>query len=198
MRERKATDKTVSKTLHFLEALQAKCEGTEWQDYTTSQLHQQFNVSKSTFSTCLKLGIVKRSKDGLEWIKENANRDLALQILGVLLENAKKQIVTPISPEWITPITDALQEISEKISIGIQQNKNRLNEPKIAPKETSLFSAQEKREEQRFDLLKAIAGGVYEFATPFVMNDGDTATIDSTNEFILKVTDNLFTKYYAK
>lgn len=198
MRERKATDKTVSKTLHFLEALQAKCEGTEWQDYTTSQLHQQFNVSKSTFSTCLKLGIVKKSKEGLEFLKENPNKDMALQVLGVLLENAKKQIVTPISPEWITPITDALQEISEKISIGIQQNKNRLNEPKIAPKEPSLFSAQEKRDEQKFDLLKAIAGGVYEFATPFVMNESDTATIDSTNEFILKATDNLFTKYYAK
>lgn len=198
MRERKATDKTVSKTLHFLEALQAKCDGTEWQDYTTSQLHQQFNVSKSTFSTCLKLGIVKKSKEGLEFLKENPNKDMALQVLGVLLENAKKQIVTPISPEWITPITDALQEISEKISIGIQQNKNRLNEPKIAQKEPSLFSAQEKRDEQKFDLLKAIAGGVYEFAAPFVMNDGDTATIDSTNEFILKVTDNLFTKYYAK
>lgn len=198
MRERKATDKTVSKTLHFLEALQAKCDGTEWKDYTTSQLHQQFNVSKSTFSTCLKLGIVKKSKEGLEFLKENPNKDMALQVLGVLLENAKKQIVTPISPEWITPITDALQEISEKISIGIQQNKNRLNEPKIAPKEPSLFSAQEKRDEQKFDLLKAIAGGVYEFATPFVMNESDTATIDSTNEFILKVTDNLFTKYYAK
>lgn len=97
MRERKATDKTVSKTLHFLEALQAKCDGTEWQDYTTSQLHQQFNVSKSTFSTCLKLGIVKKSKEGLEFLKENPNKDMALQVLGVLLENAKKQIVTPIS-----------------------------------------------------------------------------------------------------
>lgn len=196
MRERKATDKTVSKTLHFLEALQAKCDGTEWQDYTTSQLHQQFNVSKSTFSTCLKLGIVKKSKDGLEWIKENANRDLALQILGVLLENAKKQIVTPISPEWITPITDALQEISEKISIGIQQNKNRLNEPKIAIKEPSLFSAQEKRDEQKFELIKAIANALFtDFkCEPLTFKDN----ISRSNDMVILIADDLMTKYYAK
>lgn len=197
MRHRKASDTAVNKTLNFLLALQHKCEGTDFTDFTTTQLHIAFKVSKSTYSVCKKLEIVRETKDGIEFLKENPNREMALSVLGVLLEQAKKEVVTPISANW-TALNETLRDISEKISMGLNRNNPTLSAVKTPPKEARLFDVQEKREEQRFDLLKAIAGGVYEFATPFVMNESDTATIDSTNEFILKVTDNLFTKYYAK
>lgn len=190
MRQRTANEKAINKTLFFLQALQKKCDGSNFQDFTTSQLHQQFSVSKSTFSTCLKLGIVKKSVDGLEWLKENPNREMALQILAVLLENAKKQIVTPISADWIA-LNETLRDISEKISMSLNRNNQALAGVKTPPKEARLFDAQEKREEQRFELLKAIATGLY----------GDSnirMKYDEINNLVIKATNDLIIKYYAK
>jgi hypothetical protein len=67
MRQRTANEKAIGKTLFFLQALQSKCEGLEYQEFTTTMLHKAYMVSKSTFSTCVKLGIVKKHIDRIEW-----------------------------------------------------------------------------------------------------------------------------------
>ncbi len=197
MRIRKANEAAINKTLNFLNALQHKCDGTDFTEYTTSQLHIAFQVSKSTYSVCKKLSIVKEIPTGIEWIKEQPNREMCLQILGVLLEQKKKEVVMPISTEWLN-LSEVLTDISEKLTIGINQQKSILNRPVLPLKEPSLFDAQEKKADQRFELIKAVASGVYQFATPFIMKGDDLATIDSTNQFILEAVEDLLTKANAK
>lgn len=190
MRYRKPNEKAVRKLLNYLNALQSKCDGTDFTEYTTSQLHITFQVSKSTFSVCKKLDIVKDLKGVLHWEKENPNREMALQILGVLLEQSKKEIVTPISSDW-TALAEILGDISEKLSIGLSQQKNVLNRPVSPQKEQSLFSDQEKTAQLRHELITSIATGIYK----------DFETLNSYEAFnhrIIAVADHLLSLYHKK
>ncbi len=160
MRIRKANEAAINKTLNFLNALQHKCDGTDFTEYTTSQLHIAFQVSKSTYSVCKKLSIVKETPIGIEWIKEQPNWEMCLQILGVLLEQKKKEVVMPISTEWLN-LSEVLTDISEKLTIGINQQKSVLNRPILPLKESSLFSDQEQRQKDEVYIAGQIASGIY-------------------------------------
>ncbi len=119
MRIRKANEAAINKTLNFLNALQHKCDGTDFTEYTTSQLHIAFQVSKSTYSVCKKLSIVKETPIGIEWIKEQPNWEMCLQILGVLLEQKKKEVVMPISTEWLN-LSEQEQRQKDEVYIAGQ------------------------------------------------------------------------------
>lgn len=194
MRYRAPNEKAIGKLLNFLNALQHKCDGTDFTHYTSSQLHIAFQVSKSTYSVCKKLEIVKETKDGLQWIKENPNREMCLQILSVLLEQSKREKLTPISKDW-TALNEVLNDISEKISIGIAQNNNNRPQPLKSPqKEPSLFSDQEQRQKDMVYIAGQIASGVWKSEIKFVDDPEDVATIDHVNSFIMNATKDLLSK----
>lgn len=194
MRYRSPNEKAVAKLLNFLNALQQKCDGTDFTEFTTTQLHKSFSVSKSTYSVCKKLGIVKESKEGLEWVKEAPNREMCLQILSVLLEQSKKEVLTPISQDW-QALNEALRDISEKITIGITQNKNRLDGFKMPQKQTTIFSEQEQRQKDRVYLAGQIANGIY---SGRVCGDLQPHTIAIISNTVLNATDHLLNKLYSK
>jgi len=190
MRDRKANEKAINNTCDFLDDLQAKCEGNEdYKRITISDLHLLHRISNSTFSACKTLGIVKETKDGLEWLKENPNREMVLQVLDYLLNSRKKR--KDIALPGLADFTNAINKSIEAMNKNTFEINNALRVTKIPQKTTGLFDEQDTKERQRFEMAKAIATGIYNYAFKFIQSPDDTASIQDTNQFILTATDNL-------
>lgn len=156
MRNRKANEGAVNKTFSFLENLQDKCDGGIYKDFTTTQLHERNFISKSTYSACVALGIVKDVNGSIEWLKENPNREMCLQILDYLLHRRKQSKVTAIA--GLEANTSAVKELIEKFGDYIHHIKK---QPQIASN-GNLFSEVDTKNDLINKAAFAIAGGMYQ------------------------------------
>lgn len=193
MRERTVNSKAVNKTLNYLNALYNKCNGDpEFKGISNSYLQTFFNINKSTYASCRDLGIVIEHEDYTEWNNEYPSRQTALQILDNLLHRRKKPTAdVPILPDFVTP----LNAIVEKLTNLSKNNFNRLEPIKTPQKEVSLFSDQEKKDQQRFELIKAIASNVYDYNNMgYLMSENDLTSIKMANKTIIAIADDLLSQ----
>ena len=194
MRDRKANELSVQKTIAFLKDLHDLC------DFNLSQnpreLQRLHKISNSTFDACLKLNIVKKDNIGWEWLKETENREMALQILNYLLEKSKKKITIPI--DGLGEITTSLKQISERLASISTQNERALNglkSPQTSQHETAsikandLFTTTDKKEEQKFKIFLAVISGSYS-------SIGDDYEAQAKEAVI--VTNHLFNQYFSQ
>lgn len=189
-RIRKANEKAIEKTLHFLTDLKIASDNNHF-ILSTTKMQQLHGISKSTYSICKKLGILDKTG---KWVAVNPHREMALQILEVLRQQASKRIDVALSDDFVTAI-DRLTTSMNTLSI---QNEKALKSPLLSralnqaeqSQGNHLFSQVESDESKKFDLLKAIASGYY--------SQSPMLTHEIGNDWILTATEDLFNKFFEK
>lgn len=168
MREIKARETAVNKTLAFLNDLKESCENP-LPSITVTHLQDLHNISRSTITACTALNFVQKIKKGqYNWIAGKPTRKMALQILDHFLNQRKVQ--QPVIPEFAT-ILGAINQLTNTVGIYITQNENagkRLKQPLLeralnqaSMVDNGLFTSQDKDDHRLFELVKAIAGGSF-------------------------------------
>lgn len=188
-RIRKANEKAIEKTISFLE--ESKFLLDEGRKFNSTELQEQHEISKSTFSICRKLHFIKGGK----WVSDEPTRLHALQILEVLRQQASKRIDVALSSDFETAIerlTTSMNILStqhEKASKGTMLGRA-LNQVEQNPS-NNLFSKIENDESKKFKLLQSIASGwygQYDHLTPY----------ENVNNIIILATEDLFNKFFSK
>lgn len=188
-RLRSVNERAVEKTIAFLESLKIRYDNEL--KFNSTELQEKHEISKSTFSICKKLNFVKAGK----WIVSDPNRNQALQILEILRQQASKRIDVALGEDFTTAI-DRLTASMNTLSI---QNENAAKRPGMLSKalnqapmqSTTLFDAQLNNDAKLFELVKAIAPGMYNAAYNQI---GVTASISTTNECIIEAAKDLLNK----
>lgn len=187
-RIRRANEKAIEKTLHFLTDLKIASDNNHF-ILSTTEMQQLHGISKSTYSICKKLGIIDKTG---KWVTVNPNREMALQILEVLRQQASKRIDVALSDDFVT----AIDRLTTSMNTLSTQNEKSLKSPLLSRALNQaeqihgnhLFSQVESDESKKFELLKAIASGWY--ADPSVMD------FSSSNNRIIEATEDLFNKFF--
>lgn len=191
-RIRKANERAIEKTLHFLTDLQLKCEGKGYIDFTFTEMQQRHNISKSTYSICRKLNFIGSRG---QWLVGSPQREMALQILEVLRQQASKRIDVALSSDFET----ALERLTTSMNTLSLQNEKSLKSPLLSRALNQveqnpgnhLFSKVENDESKKFELLQSIASGwyaQYDHLTPY----------QNVNDSIILATEDLFNKFFKK
>lgn len=212
MRQKTPLESTVQKYIEFLIAVRNHALPHDCQ-FTLKNLVSNYKINKTVIIALHKLDIAKLNKGSKSkwfWMKDEVqpDRQLALTVLNFLLELNKKQIVTPITgldaetKGYLKAIHDHLINTTPKqnnLTGGLKQGllSKALNQSQVSAG-NHLFSQVESDESKKFELLKAISGGVYEASLKFIMSSADTASIETTNEFIITATEDLFNKFFKK
>lgn len=191
-RLRSVNERAVEKTIAFLESLKIRYDNEL--KFNSTELQEKHEISKSTFSICKKLNFVKAGK----WIVSDPNRNQALQILEILRQQASKRIDVALGEDFTTAI-DRLTTSMNTLSI---QNENAAKRPGMLSKalnqapmqSTTLFDSQLNNDAKLFELVKAIAGPMFSYSLPFILNSSDWANLDSTSDFIIDAAKNLLSK----
>lgn len=201
MREKPINQASLHRTIQFLKNLKTVCDYDA--PISLSTLVKEHGIASGTGSACFHEMIIETiGKNKFKWLPKMTNmagdnseevfKHLALQIKDRLLHKNKKTIHTPINPDWATVITH-LKEISDKLSISLQQNESVLKRIKtdIKGNDQDLF----KVDDQRLYIAGQIASGIYSNTTinPLneICNQKDT---DDVNNYIVNLTDDLMNK----
>ena len=190
MRERKVNEKAVEKTIAFLESLKFKFDNNL--KISTTELQEEYEISKSTYSICKKLKFISGGK----WVVDEPNRFHALQILEVLRQQSSKRTDMPLSGDFIT----AIERLTDSMKILSTHNEKSFKQPILSRalnqveqhNGNHLFSQVQNDEAKRFELLKAIAGGVYSSYHDAL----SMATAQIINDFVLGASQDLFNKFF--
>lgn len=143
MRNRPANEEAVKRLIDFMKDLRFTIENG--QHVSLPRLQETHGISKRSGSALITLGLItKIGVHEYEWnIKVvNSYRYWALKIMDHNLHKTKKEIVTPLLPEFAT-IANVLNNISEQLAISINKNNNRLKGMKSSDTEANLFSYEE-------------------------------------------------------
>lgn len=113
MRQRSVNEKAIRKLIGFL--IDLKKEISDGHVILSTILQENHSVSKSTFSACRKLEIIKPNADGIfQWNSVfQSDRRTALKILELLRQRSDKQSDNPISEAWVLEISGIKQLLSE-------------------------------------------------------------------------------------
>lgn len=205
MRQKTANPKIVEKYIDFLEVV--KIQSNEHR-ITLQELVKNRNINKSVIKAFYELKIIQRHETSAyhyKWIGEEPSKLQALEVLNYCLELGKKQIVTPISgldedtKGYIKAIHDRLISNSQKQNTSRDPIKDGILARALnqAPMNTNtLLSEVQSEQDKKFELLKSIAPGVYNASLCFIMNSGDSASIESTNLFLIEAAEDLFNKFF--
>lgn len=197
-RIRKANEKAIEKTLHFLTDLKIASDNNHF-ILSTTEMQKLHGISKSTHSICKKLGILDKSG---KWVAVNPHREMALQILEVLRQQASKRIDVDFGGDFKSSM-DSLISSMDKLLFRTEDSLNRLKTPLLSralnqseqSQGNHLFSQVESDESKKFELLKAIASGIHSVWTEGKAN---AEAIGNTNNFIILATEDLFNKFFKK
>lgn len=198
MRQKRCLDSIVTKYVLFLQCLREN----QFSGQSLKYLVQVSKINKSVIKGLISLKFIDWESDnkwGLNLI--GISKTDALELLNYLLELNKKQIVTPIAglddetKGYIKAIHDHIVSNSQ----NKQGSSEGLKTPMISKAlnqdtPTHLFSQVESNEAKKFELLKSIAGGVYNNVN--VM--GCSGDISDLNESIISATEDLFNKFFSK
>lgn len=196
MRQKRVLSHIQEKYIAFLTMLKEK----QFDGESLKYLVQINKINKSVIKAMRELGIIEYKNDNLyKWITDDNFNKIALELLNYLLELNKKQIVTPIAgldaetKGYLKAIHDHLIHSATKQDNPIQGLKQPLLSKALNQVQQSagnnLFSQVETKQSQKFELLKAVAGGwyaQYDPITPF----------EILNDSILKATDDLYDKFF--
>lgn len=167
MRQRSVNEKAVKKLIAYLSDLQKDLDNEIF--VTGHVLQTKHGVSKSTYSVCKKLKIVT---DDQKWnVSFVPDRLTAIKILEFLRQQSDKQTDKPISDMWVSEISiikKLLTDIRDKSKSDIDIS--------------------------RLKIICSIANGVYSNCTHFILSSNDNASINETNDFIIKAANDLFLK----
>lgn len=199
MRQKIARNYIVEKYINFLQIVQQNS------NQSLKYLVQINSINKSVIIALKKLNLIYWSNDNdWHWIANEVNKQLALEVLNFLLELNKKEMLTPImgldedTKGYIKAIHDHLISNSQNKQSSLDGLKTGMLSKALNQVEQTnsnhLFTQVENNEAKKFELLKAIASGVY------TKIDGLTneVDIDVYNDGIICATEDLFNKFFSK
>jgi|GEM_PF-5243654 hypothetical protein len=179
MREKSVKPQTIEKYIEFLNGVKENALPYECQ-VSLETIVTNYSINKSVVKPLQKLGIIERkSKKAWEWLKDEPDKKLVLELLDYVL-HLKKPQEAALLPEYITQITDLLKEISAKLTIPQTIDESGADSLKTSDK--------------RFEMAKAIAIGVYSAKKDFE----SLKNIDERNDYIIEATDNLLQKLNSR
>jgi len=193
MREKTARDLVVNRYIEFLKDVQCYdvFEHTE-----LSELIAKHGINKSVRRALIDLAIIDL-KDNAYWnyLSFEPNKPLALSVLNYLLERSKKSRATVIA--GLEETNAVLRSLSETVNNYIQRRESVLKQTAM-PSNGNLFSEVDSKQNMRVDIAKHIAGAVFGKSLPYIVNPGDSATIDETSRMIVTMTDSLISELSKK
>lgn len=191
MRQRKANEVAVEKTISFLEELKYLLD--EKRKFNSSELQTYHGISKSTFSVCKKLDFIKGGK----WLAVDPNRQQALSILEVLRQQHSKRIDVALSDDFalaIDRLITKLDNVSSENNNGLHGLKTPMLNRALQQQSmqgNTLFSDQESKQRDRVEMAKSIASGAFK-------NFEDLNNYSSINIRIITAADDLLNKLNSK
>lgn len=174
MRVRSVNEKAVGKLINFLTELKTDIDQGLY--VTAGFLQTKHGVSKSSYSACRKLNIITAEQKWNIFFKPD--RQTAIKILELLRQRSDKQVDAPISDLWVQEIT-AIKGLLTEVRDNTKKQNNRSEGFKI---------------NERVYLAGQIASGIYDRVFPFILNPSDGASVEETNNMIIKATDDLLLK----
>lgn len=150
MREKKVLQKTIDKYVDFLDLVKAKAYGEYGALSNIDELIANSQINKSVTKALTDLKMVEFiSKTQWTWLVGEPDKQMALKVLDYLLHIKKPTTQPPLFPEWATTQIALLKEISQSLT-NLQAKENK------GSKGLKLL-----QEDKLFELVKAIATGVY-------------------------------------
>lgn len=157
MREKEVLPKVIAKYNQFLMDVYNYGGSRE---VLLSSLVKEHEINKSVVNAMVNLSIIDKENDKhWNWLQDIPDRKLSMTVLNYLLERSKKSraVVIPGMEE-----TNAiLKALSQQFSDYVGKREHSYKTHPIGLKSETLFSEQDSKNRDRFEMAKAISSGMF-------------------------------------